>query len=183
MICCCEAAKQMERVNKRVAGYMEVAEVFVDMPREGYLNAMIDYRAGMVKVACNEVLDGAMDPEVLLCFARKLMDANEEVWQRFHSENDSDAAQDDIPHELNSVLHDMEDEFEQFAEDFDRHVKAVAMALELYLKGSFARDSLNKVYRRAYKQLDDAYKSGLIDDSMRAEYLTDLLKAIKEVSE
>lgn len=183
MICCCEAAKQMERVDKRVAGYMEVAEVFVDMPREEYLNATIDYRAGMVKVACKEVLDGVMDSEVLLCFARKLMEANEEVWQRFHSENDSDAAQDDVPHELNSVLHDMEDEFEQFAEDFDRHLKAVAQAFELHLKGSFTRDGANEVYRRAYKRIDDAYKSGLIDDSIQAEYIADLLAAIKEVSE
>lgn len=163
---------QIEKARALADEYREAMEVFARLSNTDGL--MTDYRCKVIMSICGKILSGELNPEFMLVYADMILDEEE----KFKGKSDSP----DLPPELNSVLMDMEDEFEQFAEDFDRHVKAVAQALELYLKGSFTRDGLNEVYRRANKQLNDAYKSGLIDDSMRAEYLTDLLAAIKEVS-
>ena len=179
MICCCEAAKQMEKVDKLVDAYKAIARVFVDRPFDEYVTATNESRGAMLKQVCKSVLDGEIDTEVLLCFAAQIMDATEEVYQGSESEDDSDYTL----HELDSVLLDIEDEFEQFTEDFDRYVKAAGQAYKCYLKSEISREDINAVYRRVRKRITDAYESGLISESGRNKCLTDVLAAIEEDSE
>lgn len=177
MICCCEAAKQMEKVDKLVDAYKTIAKVFVDRPFEEYVTATNESRGAMLKQVCKSVLEGEIDTEVLLCFAGKLMDATEEVYQGSEPEVDSDRC----PQELDSVLMDMEDEYEQFAEDFSRHEKAVEQAYELMRTERITKGSAEMVYRRAHSMLDKAYCSGLISGDAKAERVLALHVATKEV--